>query len=75
LPETEQLGDTCLGTQAEDAMSKTDQILRAFADQAIAPIAAHEAELILPNMRGACVTVGKTVHTLFRLAPTRQTKD
>ena len=29
--------------------------------------AIHEAELILPNMRGACVTVGGTVHTLFRL--------
>lgn len=26
-----------------------------------------EAVLILPNMRGGCVTVGGTVHTLFRV--------
>ena len=26
-----------------------------------------EALLILPNMRGGCATVGKTVHTLFRV--------
>lgn len=30
-----------------------------------------EAVLILPNMRGGCVTVGNKVHTLFRLAPRR----
>jgi hypothetical protein len=28
----------------------------------------HEAELILPNMRGACVTIDGKVHTLFRFA-------
>lgn len=26
-----------------------------------------EATLIFPNMRGGCVTVGNTVHTLFRV--------
>ena len=47
-----------------------------------APAIAHEAELILPNMRGACVTVGGKVHTLFRLngrarapEPTRASHD
>ena len=34
----------------------------------VAPIPQHEAELFLPHMRGACLTIGKTVHTLFRLS-------
>src|SRR4051794_29549088 len=35
---------------------------------AVAPVRQHEAELFLPHMRGACVTVGNTVHTLFRVS-------
>jgi hypothetical protein len=31
----------------------------------------NEAILILPNMRGGCATVGKTVHTLFRITSRR----
>lgn len=32
------------------------------------------AQLILPNMRGACVTVGSKVHTLFRLTSRPSTR-
>ena len=40
----------------------------------IAPPAENGAEIVLPHLRGGCVTVGNVVHTLFRLtAPARRT--
>lgn len=43
-------------------------------DPATAPAplpAAREAELVLPNMHGACVTIDGKVHTLFRFTAPR----
>jgi hypothetical protein len=53
----------------EDTMRKSDEALLLITNARIAPPAANEAEIVLPHMRGACVTVGNVVHTLFRLSP------
>jgi hypothetical protein len=49
----------------EAAMLKHDVTIDQWGEPA--DYAAHDAEMILPNMRGACVTVDGKVHALFHL--------
>lgn len=56
-------------------MTKLEEMFPNFAEAPVAPTLVHEAELVLPHMRGACVTVDGTVHTLFKYsAPSPQKK-
>ena len=52
-------------------MQKSDEALFMLTNADIAPPRENEAEIVLPHMRGGCVTVGNVVHTLFRLPPRR----
>ena len=49
-------------------MRTSDEALLMITNARIAPPAENEAEIVLPHMRGGCVTVGNVVHTLFRVS-------
>ena len=56
-------------------MRNSDDALLLITNARIAPPAENEAEIVLPHLRGACVTIGNVVHTLFRVsAPARRAK-
>ena len=56
-------------------MRPSDETLLLITNARIAPPPENEAEIVLPHMRGACVTVGTVVHTLFRVsAPASRAK-
>jgi len=46
----------------------SDEALLMITNARIAPPAENEAEIVLPHLRGGCVTVGNVVHTLFRVS-------
>ena len=49
-------------------MRNLDETLLVITNARIAPPAENEAEIVLPHLRGGCVTVGNVVHTLFRVS-------
>jgi hypothetical protein len=51
----------------EASMSNHNIALPKLVERARPILAPRDAELILPHMRGACVTKGATVHMLFRV--------
>lgn len=55
-------------------MRDASEVEKMIAETVTAPPTVSEAEIVLPHMRGACVTVGNVVHTLFRL-PSRAARD
>jgi hypothetical protein len=58
----------------EDTMRTSNETALVITNAGIAPLAENAAEIVLPHLRGGCVTVGNVVHTLFRLtAPPRRT--